>query len=153
MFDPAPERDLVCLAVDLFSLRSPRPASLDAVLERAQDIVFASGGRRRIEGLRREYALHEALQPEGPRVRLVHLAYQAASHELASKTLDFSPSSLRDRWAAGRRDMASGLALLDGAAADNGSRFEYLAVDPQEAGATAEAGMVPGSGPVLDRVA
>ena len=147
VFDPAPDRDLVCIAIDLFGLRSPRPATLDAVLERAQDIVFASAGRRRVEGLRREYALRQELQPDGPRVRLVHLAYQAADHELAAKTLDFSPSSIRDRWAAGRRDMASGLALLEGAAASDGRRLEYLAVDPRGAGAAPEAG------PVLDRAA
>ena len=147
VFDPAPDRDLVCIAIDLFGLRSPRPATLDAVLERAQDIVFASAGRRRVEGLRREYALRQELQPDGPRVRLVHLAYQAADHELAAKTLDFSPSSIRDRWAAGRRDMASGLALLEGAAAGDGRRLEYLAVDPRGAGAA------PGAGPVLDRAA
>ena len=113
--------------------------------------MFASAARRHVEALRREYALREALEPAGPRVRLVHLAYQAAGHELAAKTLDYSPSSLRDRWAAGRRDMASGLALLDGTAVD-GPRFEYLAVDPRAAGA-AEAGAAPGSGPILDRVA
>jgi len=33
----------------------------------------------------------------GPRVRLVHLAYQAAGHELAARTLDYSPPSLLDR--------------------------------------------------------
>ena len=154
VFVPPPEADLVCLAADLFSLRSPRPASLDAAVERAQDIVFASAARRQIEALRREYALHEELRPDGPRVRLVHLAYQAASHELAAKSLDYSPSSVRDRWATGRRDMASGLALLEGAAASDGRRrFEYLAVDPREAGAAAEAGVAPGSGSVLDRVA
>jgi len=85
-------------------------------------------------------------------VRLVHLAYRAAGHELAAKTLDFSPSSIRDRWAAGRRDMAAGLALLDGAAGD-GRRFEYLGVDPRRAGAAAETGAAPGAGPVLDRAA
>jgi len=152
VFDPAPAEDLVCLAVDLFSLRSPRPASLDAALERAQDVVFASAARRHVEALRREYALRQALEPAGPRVRLVHLAYQAAGHELAAKTLDYSPSSLRDRWAAGRGDMASGLALLDGVAVD-GPRFEYLAVDPRSAGAAAEAGAAPGAAPLLDRAA
>jgi hypothetical protein len=48
--------------------------------------------------------------------------------------------------------MAGGLALLDGTAVD-GPRFEYLAVDPRSAGAAAEAGARPRSGPVLDRVA
>jgi NTE family protein len=152
VFDPAPDRDLVCVAVDLFGLRSPRPRSLDAVLERAQDIVFASAGRRRIEALRREYALRQELRPDGPRVSLLYLAYEAAGHELAGKTLDFSPSSIRDRWAAGRRDMASGLATLRGATPGL-QRFEYLAVDPQGAAAAAEAGAPAGPDPVLDRVA
>jgi NTE family protein len=153
VFEEAPERDLVCVAIDLFSLRSPRPASLDAVLERAQDIIFASAGRRSIRALRREYELHQKLRPDGPQVRLVHLAYEAASHELAAKTLDFSPSSIHDRWVTGRRDMASGLALLEGAAADQGRRFEYLLVDPRETGAAPEAGVASGSGSVPDLAA
>ena len=131
-------QDLVCIAVELFSLRAPRPASLDAVLERAHDLIFASATRRTIEALEREYALQEQLEPDGPRVRLVHLAYQAAGHELSAKTFDYSPSSIRDRWAAGEQDMASGLALLQGTT-DDERRFKYLAVDPQAA-AAAEAG-------------
>src|SRR3954465_13528128 len=59
----------------------------------------------------RECALRERYEADGPRVKLVHLAYQGASHELAAKTFDYSPSSIQDRWAAGERDMASGLAL------------------------------------------
>jgi NTE family protein len=70
----------------------------------------------------------------------------AAGHELAAKTMDYSPSSLRDRWAAGRRDMAAGLALLEKAAPE-GRRFEYLPVDPGQAGAASS------SGPALDRAA
>jgi NTE family protein len=131
--------DLICIAIELFSLRAPRPASLDAVLERAHDLIFASSGRRTIEALKREYQLREQLEPDGPRVRLVHLAYQAAGHELSAKTFDYSPSSIRDRWAAGEHDMASGLALLRGAA-DDKRRFMHLAVDPELAAAAAEAG-------------
>jgi NTE family protein len=135
------EQDLVCLAVELFSLRAPRPASLDAVLERSHDLVFASSTRRTIAALEREYALRERLDPDGPRARLVHLAYQAASHELAAKTFDYSPSSIRDRWAAGESDMAHGLALLrkDEAQADK-RLFRRLAVDPKAAFAAAETG-------------
>ena len=131
--------DLICLAVELFSLRAPRPKSLDAVVERAHDLIFASAGRRTIEALEREYQLREQLDPKGPRVRLVHLAYQAAGHELAAKTFDYSPSSIRDRWAAGQSDMAHGLALLD-EAADDERRFKHLAVDPETAAAAAEVG-------------
>src|SRR3954454_14344956 len=133
------DRDLLCLAVELCSLHDPRPASLDAVAERAHDLIFASSTRRTIEGLKREYALREHYEPDGPRVRLVHLAYQTAGHELAAKTFDYSPSSIRDRWAAGQSDMASGLALLQGAA-DDERRFKHLAVDPDVAAGAAEAG-------------
>lgn len=144
--------DLVCLAIDLFSLRSPRPASLDAVLERTEDMVFSSATRRSITALRREYDLRERLEPNGPSVTLVHLAYQAAGHELAGKTIDFSPSSIRDRWAAGRRDMASGLTLL-GAVPDQRRRFEYLPVDASDAAAAAEAGAEAEMDSALNKVA
>jgi NTE family protein len=152
VFDPPPERDLVCIAIDLFSLKSARPASLDAVLERTQDIVFASAGRRRIEGLQREYGLRQEMQPEGPRVRLIHLAYHAPGHELAAKTLDYSPSSITDRWAAGGRDMASGLALLDGAGGSH-RRFAYLPVEPTGAASGAGTRVAEGSRPALPRAA
>ncbi|HEY8566725.1 MAG TPA: patatin-like phospholipase family protein [Beijerinckiaceae bacterium] len=124
LFETEPERDLLCIALDLFSLQAPRPASLDAVLERANDLIFASAPRRAIAGLRREYALRDALRPDGPRVTLLHLAYQTGADELASKSFDYSPSSVRDRWAAGAEDMKAGLARLDGAPGPG--RFTYL---------------------------
>src|SRR4051794_11043548 len=140
-FRESMEEDLVWLVVELFSLRAPRPASLDAVLERSHDLIFASSTRRTIAALEREYALRERLDPDGPRARLVHLAYQAASHELAAKTFDYSPSSIRDRWAAGESDMAHGLALLrDDAAQADKRLFRHLSVDPKAAFAAAETG-------------
>jgi NTE family protein len=151
VFEQEPDEDLLCFAVELFSLRSPRPASLDAVLERTQDILFASTARRSVKALQREYALRERLNPEGPRARLVHLAYQAASHELASKTFDFSPSSIADRWAAGVRDMESGLALARNGAETG--RFTYLAVDSQRAAEAAERGASQDASDLLNRVA
>lgn len=127
LFATEPERDLLCIASDLFSLRAPRPASLDAVLERANDLIFASPPRRAIAGLRREYELRERLDPTGPAVTLLHLVYQAGADELAAKSFDFSPSSIRDRWAAGGRDALRGLALLPPGGQAN-SRFHYLAL-------------------------
>lgn len=128
IFETEPERDLLCIALDLFSLQAPRPASLDAILERANDLIFASAPRRAIAGLKREYALREALRPDGPRVTLLRVAYQAGADELAAKSFDYSPSSIRDRWAAGARDMTSGLERLESAAQDGG-RFALLTVD------------------------
>ncbi len=131
LFHPEPpDRDLLCIALDLFSLRAPRPASLDAVLERANDLVFASPPRRAVAALRREYALREALDPHGPSVTLLHLAYQAGADELSAKSFDYSPSSIRDRWRAGARDVAAGLAALEAGVSQDGppgrSRFRYV---------------------------
>ncbi|WP_454019737.1 patatin-like phospholipase family protein [Azospirillum sp. Marseille-Q6669] len=137
------DRNILCFAVELFSLRSARPASLDAVLERTNDLLFASHARRSVQALQREFALRERIEPEGATATLIHMAYQAASHELAAKGFDFSPSSIADRWAAGRRDMDSGLALLDGARKDT-HRFRYAAVDSEVALAAAEGGAAEG---------
>jgi NTE family protein len=144
--------DLTCIAVDLFSLRNHRPKSLDAVLERTQDIVFSSATRRSIASLKREFELLEKQDPDGPSVRLLHLAYQAARHEIAGKTLDFSPSSIRDRWAAGRRDMANGLEALRLPPTSKG-RFDYICPDREAAGGSAEAGAEGEATPALDKVA
>lgn len=125
LFATEPEQDLLCLSLELFSLRAPRPRSLDAVLERANDMIFSSAGRRTIAALAREYALRQHLEPDGPAVTLLHLVYQAGPDELAAKSFDFSPSSIRDRWAAGERDMARGLRLLDDKKTVEG-RFRYI---------------------------
>jgi NTE family protein len=124
LFEPEPTRDLLCIALDLFSLRADPPRSLDAVLERANDLIFASAARRAVAGLRRNYALRERLDPDGPVATLLHLVYRAGADQLASKSFDFSPSSIRDRWQAGSRDVARGADWLAGRApADR--RFTY----------------------------
>jgi NTE family protein len=112
LFDPEPARDLLCIALDLFCLRADRPRSLDAVLERANDLIFASAARRAVTGLARTYALRERLDPDGPVATLLHLIYRAGADQLASKSFDFSPSSIRDRWQAGASDMERGLDRL-----------------------------------------
>lgn len=146
------ERDLTCIAVDLFSLRSPRPASLDAVLERTQDIVFSSATRRSVAALKREFSLLDKYEPDGASSRLLHLSYQAAAHELAAKTLDFSPSSIRDRWAAGKVDMASGLTLLHTSLSSE-SRFDYLSIDSADSRHAVDDAAKEVAATPLDRVA
>ena len=99
-----PARDLLCLAVELFGLRGARPASLDAAAGRVQDMVFAGHTAHHVAALRREHALRARLEPGGPSVTLVHLAYRPPpGRELAARMFDFSPASLAERWAAGRR--------------------------------------------------
>ncbi|GJE12803.1 patatin-like phospholipase family protein [Methylobacterium longum] len=132
IFATEPARDLLCIASDLFSPRAPRPASLDAVLERANDLIFGSAPRRAIAALKREYALRQQLDPAGPAVTLLHLVYQAGADQLAAKSFDFSPSSIRDRWAAGHRDAVAGLERLSGQQTDGRDRFTYVTADPGE---------------------
>jgi hypothetical protein len=43
----------------------------------------------------------------------LHAAYQTADHEVALKTLDYSSSSITDRWSAGAADLARGLDLVE----------------------------------------
>ena len=102
------------------------------MLERTQDILFATPARRTVKALQREYAFREQIEPKGPPVRLLHLAYQAASHELATKTFDFSPSSIADRRAAGERDMSVGLRVLR-EEEDLAGRFHYWSIDTERA--------------------
>lgn len=124
LFEPEPTRDLLCIALDLFSLRADPPRSLDAVLERANDLIFASAARRAVAGLARSYALRERLDPDGPVATLLHLVHRAGADQLASKSFDFSPSSIRDRWQAGARDMERGLDRLAALPPATG-RFRY----------------------------
>ena len=146
LFDEPLEQDLLCIAVELFSLRSPQPATLDAVLERTQDILFASPTRKAIAALRREYALRAEMNPDLPAIRLLHLAYQAAAHELAMKSIDFSPSSVRDRWAAGARDLAAGLGRLNATPSEPGLAYVTLP-DPVAASSSAES-VITAGGPM-----
>ncbi len=55
---------------------------------------------------RREYALREQTEPKGPRVRLIHLASQAARHEFTATTFDFPPRSIVTRREARERGVA-----------------------------------------------
>jgi NTE family protein len=124
-----PEQDLLCFAVELFSLRHHRPTTLNAVLARAQDISFASHARRSVDALRREYGLRRQLDPNSASITLAHLAYHAPDHELGAKSLDYSPATIHDRAAAGRHDMAQALAEL-ASRAPSAEPFVYLPIDP-----------------------
>jgi NTE family protein len=103
IFADEPECALLCIASALFNLQAPRQGSLDAVLERASDLIFASAGRWTISALQRGYELRQRLEPNGPAVRLLYVVYKAPADQLSAESFDFSPSSIQDRWAAGRR--------------------------------------------------
>jgi len=130
------ERDLLCFAVDLFAPSGETMHDLDSVIERAQDILFASQSQRTLEARAREHRLRHvigmlareagngggaggeriaALAREGTsaELTLVFIAYHAASHELAAKTLEFSRASIEERWRTGYDDMHRALDRLE----------------------------------------
>lgn len=133
--DP-PEEDATCIAVDLFSLGGGRqavdPDSLEAIVDRTKQLIFASQGRRTIAALKREYALRDKLEPGGSRLTLLHLAYQAQSDDQVGSTFDYSPASIRDRWSAGERDMDRALKLLE-AKMTGKKRLRILTLEPSPA--------------------
>ncbi|EIM29335.1 patatin-like phospholipase family protein [Microvirga lotononidis] len=137
-------QDFTCIAVELFNLQASRPASLDSTAERANDLIFASSTRRTLRALQREYALRDRWEPDGPKATLLHMAYYAGSDERAGKAFDYSPSSIRDRWAAGTRDMDMSLSLLDGAPKER-RRLRYLALDPHQEAMSAQLGAAAGA--------
>lgn len=120
--------DQLCFAVDLFDVQGERPASMDAALERAQDIAFASQSLRSLRAYGTEHSLrhrlakatssHGAAGDEGVDVgaavetEVVLVAYRPFAHELGGKTLEFSGASIAERWASGRDDMDAAVALL-----------------------------------------
>ena len=154
--EPPLREDLVLFAVDLFEPHGLRPKSLDAILERAQDIVFGIQSQKTIEARTREHALRRiihdlaghlptklrdrpeiaALAEEGGAAELtiVYVPYRAGPHELSAKTFDFSRASIEERWAAGLRDMNAAIAMLEsGAATKTGPGFSLYDVREAQA--------------------
>ena len=134
ILDSPPPGDLLCIAVDLFEARGPRPRSLDASLERAQDIAFSSQSLRTIDAYRQEHRLRSILARArarlGPaadadpgladmaresgegQIDVALLAYRPPLHETGGKTMEFSRASIGERWESGRTDMTAALATL-----------------------------------------
>ena len=154
------EDDLLCFAVDLFDVNDERPDDLDGVIERTQDILFAAQSQRTIEARVREHRLRhiiaalaeslprsadgynalKGLGDEGSAAELdiVFVAYRAAAHELAAKTLEYSRTSIEERWAAGRDDMHAAIDRLEaGQSARSGPGFALYSTPQQAATAPA----------------
>lgn len=142
-----PERDTLCIAVDLMSPNGPRPKSLGDSIHRLQDLIFSNQSRHMIESLQETHRLRHANRAlaskqsaaagkasatagpggaavESGAVTLLHLVYTNPERETAAKAFDFSSDSIRERWSAGYRDMNAGLNYLEsGALVADGSGF------------------------------
>lgn len=100
-------RPPLCVVSNSHGLGGVRPASLDRVVTRAQDLGYAAQARRGIEVLSRQRALLRRLDPDGPSAVLAHLAYNAPPHQRSLKALDFSAAALAERTRQGRSNMAA----------------------------------------------
>lgn len=110
---------LLCIAADLLPLRSARPGTLGEVISRTQDLMFAAQTRRTIERWRAVFsAEHDRRSP----VTLARLAYSDQGAEVAGKAMDFSPTSVRQRWEAGYNDTRQLLAHIRTGEIDFGRR-------------------------------
>jgi NTE family protein len=125
--------------VDLFSARGAVPSTLAQVAEREKDIRFSSRTRAVTDLLRERHeanrrlravaAMLPAAQRDSPQVRewlasaqdatidLVHLIHRHRRAETQSKDYEFSPTSMREHWQLGLRDMGHSLRRLDAAGA------------------------------------
>lgn len=132
--------DLLCFAVDLFDPGEGVPRSLDALLERRLNLIFAGQTRRAIAGQERAMRLRRTVAELGARlpakvrddpevapllaegsdaaVTLVQVRHPGRPGDVALKMYDFSRTSLAERWAAGAAAMGDALRLVehDGAA-------------------------------------
>ena len=105
MADP-PARQTLCIAVDLLPLRGALPTTLGEAASRMQDLIFAAQSRRTIARWQAAYAGRG-----DTRMSLVRVAYTEQQDEVAGKALDFSGSTIEQRWAAGR---AAGMRVVAG---------------------------------------
>ncbi|MEG3084419.1 patatin-like phospholipase family protein [Sphingomonas sp. PB2P12] len=93
-----PPRPTLCIAVDLLPLQGPRPTTLGEAASRMQDLIFAAQSRRTIERWQAAHAGRTDIA-----LSLIRLAYTGQAEEVAGKALDFSASTIEQRWSAGHR--------------------------------------------------
>ena len=139
VLDENPDRETLCLVVELFARQGSRPRTLAASASRAGDLAFGNQTRRILEGRQREYRLRgliadlaerlpeevradpdvAAILAEGraSRTTVATIAYRAALDEAGLfKPFDFSRATLADRWRTGEAAMHEAVMAVDMAA-------------------------------------
>ena len=99
VLDPPPEEDLLCVAVDLLGEPGPPVFSVDGMLERSNDLLFANQTRATLATLEARYGRRAA----GGSVVLLLLALDGRSERIAQKIWDYGKPSITERWRAGRQ--------------------------------------------------
>jgi NTE family protein len=99
VLDPPPEDDLLCVAVDLLGEPGPPVFSVDGMLERSNDLLFANQTRATLATLEARYGQRAA----GGSVVLLLVALDGRSERIAQKIWDYGRPSITERWRAGRQ--------------------------------------------------
>jgi NTE family protein len=97
VLDPPPEKDVVCIAVDLLGEPGPPVFSVDGMMERSNDLLFANQTRSALAMFETRYAARR----EGGSVLLLLIACNGEGERLSQKTWDYGRGSIEERWRAG----------------------------------------------------
>ena len=108
VLDPPPEADVLCLAVDLLGEPGPPVFSLDGMMERSTDLLFANQTRSSLATFEARYAARD----DGASVLLLLLASNGEGERVSQKIWDYGRRSLEERWRAGYEACAAALARL-----------------------------------------
>jgi NTE family protein len=105
--DPPPEEDLLCIAIDLLGDPGPPLFSVDVLMERSNDLLFAHQTRAALALLEARY---RSAGSKSGSVLLLLLACDGQGERISQKVWNFGRRSLEERWRAGE---AAGGVLLD----------------------------------------
>ncbi|MDR6821048.1 NTE family protein [Neorhizobium sp. 2083] len=103
MFDTELTDEVICICIDLLPREGPLERSLDGMIGRATDLLFASQSRHALTDIRRRFA-----RGGNTNLSIIHLVYRQQDEEVGLKAFDYSRRSINSRWAFGYAD---GLAL------------------------------------------
>jgi NTE family protein len=97
VLNPPPEADVVCIAVDLLGEPGAPVFSVDGMMERSNDLLFANQTRSALATFEARYAARR----QGGSVLLLLIACNGEGERLSQKTWDYGRGSIDERWRAG----------------------------------------------------
>ena len=106
VLDQPARKDLLCIAVDLLGEPGPPVFSVDGMMERSNDLLFANQTRAALATLKARHADRS----DGGSVVLLLLACNGEGERISQKTWDYGRRSLDQRWRAG---YVAGAGLVD----------------------------------------
>lgn len=134
-----PHVDSLCFMVDLWSAHGKEPTTLDEVLTRKKDVMFASRSIRHMEDYMNTHKLQRIARdlyerlPSGQKnetdrevlstlgcdttLHIIRLPYAGRDWHMAFKDINFSKGSIQWRWEQGYRDVSRAIELAGGLAA------------------------------------